>query len=148
MGPAARSPSARLLDVRLFGRHQVAAVVATLVDFTMMVAFVELTEAPPPLATLLSASLGGMTNFALSRQWAFRARHRGSVASQAVRYGLVCAGGAILNAGLLAAVLALASPSYVVTRAIVSILVSLAYTYPMHTRVVFRVAETGAGAAR
>ncbi len=133
---------ARLLDAALLGRHQIAAAIATLVDFSTMVALVELVHAAPAVATLLSATAGGVTNFTLGRTWAFRMRHRGSLASQAGRYALVCAGGALLNASLLGAILALASPSYVLARVVISALVSVAYTYPMHTRFVFRVAES------
>jgi len=134
---------ARLFDLRLLGRHQLAAALATAVDFTTMVALVELAGAPPPFATLASAMGGGLANFAISRLWAFRARHRGSMPAQATRYAIACAGGAVLNAGLLAIVLALGSPPYVLARAVVSVLVSVAYTYPMHTRFVFRAVRVG-----
>ncbi len=133
--------SARLLDIRLLGRHQLTAAVTTLVDFTMMVGLVELARIAPPTATLVSATVGGIFNFAVSRLWAFRARHRGSVTSQGARYAIVCAGGAFLNATLLAAVLAIVDPPYIVVRAAVSILVSIAYTFPMHTRFVFRAVQ-------
>lgn len=140
LGSADR-PSARLLDFRLFGRHQLAATFATLVDFAAMIALVELARATPPTATLISAAMGGVTNFTVGRTWAFRSRHRGSVTAQGTRYAIVCAGGAFLNASLLAAVLAIAVLPYVIVRAVVSVLVSLAYTYPMHARLVFRVVE-------
>ncbi len=139
MSETERASPARLLDLWLLGRHQIAAALATAVDFGVMVALVELVNAPPPVATLLSASAGGVTNFLLGRTWAFRARHRGTFASQAVRYAVVCAGGALLNASLLGALLAVVAPPYVVARILVSFLVSVAYTYPMHTRFVFRV---------
>lgn len=144
-GDERAEPAAPLADLRLLGRHQIAAALATLVDFAMMVALVELVGAAPAYATLLSAAAGGVTNFMLGRAWAFRERHRGSFGSQALRYAVVCAGGALLNASLLGAVLAVATPSYVVTRAIVSVLVSLAYTYPMHARFVFRAARPERG---
>lgn len=144
---APQATPARLLDVVLLGRHQFAAAVATLVDFSMMVAVVELLHAPPPYATLLSAATGGVTSFVLGRAWAFRARHRGSLPSQAVRYAAVCIGGAILNASLLGAMLELGSTPYVIARVVVSLLVSVAYSYPMHTRFVFRVAAPEEDAA-
>ena len=135
---------ARLLDAGLLGRHQLAAGLATLVDFAVMIALVELVHTAPPLATLISTAIGGATNFTLGRAWAFRARHRGSLASQALRYALVCAGGALLNASLLGMLLESAAMPYVVARVAVSVLVSVAYTYPMHTRLVFRVASNEA----
>ncbi|MBX3208683.1 MAG: GtrA family protein [Labilithrix sp.] len=146
-GERSTTAAAALLDVRLLGRHQLAAVVATLVDFASMIALVELAGAAPAYATLLSATAGGVTNFFLGRTWAFRERHRGTLAAQAARYALACAGGALLNASLLGATLALAAAPYVVARVVVSILVSIAYTYPMHTRFVFRVVDAEPEAA-
>ena len=129
---------ARLLDVRLLGKHQLAALLATAVDFSVMIALVELAGLPPPLATIAAAASGGVTNFTLGRAWAFRDVHTGSMGGQAARYAVVSAGGALLNAGVLAAMLAVSAIPYVLARLVVSYAVSLAYTYPMHTRVVFR----------
>lgn len=133
-----RAVGARLLDFRLLVRHQASAFIATAVDFTAMVALVELVGAPPPLATLVAAAIGGITNFILSRRWAFHELHRGSASGQAFRYALVCAGGALLNACLLRVALLLGGGSYVAARVLGSILVSALYTYPLHTRFVFR----------
>ena len=135
-----RTPRARvsLLDVSLLGRHQIAAALGTTADFTAMIALVELAGLAPPTATIASATLGAIVNFALSRGWAFRTRHDGTLASQASRYALVSAGGAVLNAGLLALALEV-TRGYAALRVGVAILVSVVYTYPLHTRVVFRV---------
>ena len=130
---------ARLLDVRLLGRHQLAAVAATAIDFAVMITLVELLRVSAPAATLLGALAGGVSNFTLSRVWAFAKRHDGSLASQAWRYAMVCAGGALLNAGAMAVVLAAVATPYALVRVAVSILVSALNTYPLHTRVVFRV---------
>lgn len=136
---------ADLRDLRLLGRHQIAAFVGTSADFGAMIALVELAHLAPETATVLSAITGGIVNFSLSRGWAFRGRHAGSTTGQAGRYALVSFGGALLNALLLGIVLrglhlvALDVP-YPFARAIVSVAVSLLYTYPLHTRVVFRVA--------
>ncbi|MCL2778295.1 MAG: GtrA family protein [Polyangiaceae bacterium] len=132
---------APLLDLRLLGRHQIAAGLATAVDFGTMVALVELLQLPPALATVLSATCGGIVNFTVERLWAFRRRHGGSARSQAGRYAAVSFGGAMLNAVLLQGILFLSSVPYVLARGFVSIAVSLAYAYPMHMRVVFRVAS-------
>lgn len=129
---------ARLLDVRLLGKHQLAALAATAVDFSVMIALVELAGLSPPLATIAAAASGGVTNFSIGRTWAFRGVHTGSMGGQAARYAVVSLGGALLNAGVLAAMLAVAVIPYVLARLVVSYSVSLAYTYPMHTRVVFR----------
>jgi putative flippase GtrA len=124
----------------LLGRHQVAAAAATTADFSAMIALVELGHRSPPIATLASAILGGVINFTLSRAWVYRARHEGTIGSQASRYAVVSLGGALLNAGLLAMVLASVQAPYPAARVVTAVAVSVLYTYPMHTRVVFRVA--------
>lgn len=124
------------IDLALLGRHQVAAFAATVVDFSAMIALVELLGVAPPLATIISAILGGVSNFTLSRTWAYRDRHEGEVQGQASRYAVVSLGGALLNGALVGV---LFSVPYVIARVIVSAAVSLLYTYPLHTRFVFRV---------
>ena len=130
----------RLVDVTLLGRHQIAAFAATAFDFGAMIVLVEIARLTPPAATMLSAMLGGLVNFTLSRTWAYRERHDGTLRSQASRYAIVSIGGALLNAGLLALALEVMG-GYAGLRVVVAILVSLLYTYPLHTRVVFRVAR-------
>jgi putative flippase GtrA len=125
-------------DLALLGRHQIAAFAATVVDFSAMIAFVELLGITPPLATIFSAILGGLSNFTLSRAWAYRDRHDGAVHDQALRYAVVALGGALLNGALVALLFFV---PYVVARVVVSLLVSVLYTYPLHTRFVFRVAR-------
>lgn len=144
MSANASPPSARptgLVDARLLGRHQGAAFVATCVDFACMVALVETAGAPPASATMLGALAGGVTNFLVTRRWAFHDRHSGSVSSQALRYAAVSLGGALLNAALVQAAIDATPAPYVLARLVGSFLVSVLYTYPLHTRVVFRVRE-------
>ncbi len=59
--------------------------------------------------------------------------------SQALRYGIVSFGGALVNASGLALLLRTVTIAYPIARVAVSVLVSLLYTYPLHTRFVFRV---------
>lgn len=129
--------------LRLFGKHQLAALVATGIDFGTMIALVELAHVAPPLATVGGAVCGGMTNFAIGRSWAFRGVHTGSLPGQAARYAAVSLGGALLNGALVAVVLAAVALPYVLARLIVAALVSVTYTFPLHTRVVFRARGPG-----
>jgi putative flippase GtrA len=124
--------------LRLFGKHQVAALVATGIDFSAMIVLVEVAHLAPPLATIGGAICGGVTNFAIGRTWAFRDVHTGSLQGQAARYAAVSFGGALLNGALVALLLEAAALPYVVARLLVAAFVSIAYTFPLHTRVVFR----------
>lgn len=133
------APRSKLLLVR----HQIAAAIGTAADFGAMIALVELVKLAPPVATVVSALVGGVVNFLVSRAWAFKDQHSGSTASQGMRYALASAGGALLNAALLAAFLRLTSAiPYPFARAAVAVAVSLLYTYPVHTRLVFRVGKS------
>lgn len=133
------SSRAALLDGRLVARHQIAAGIGTAADFSTMVLLVELAHLTPPVAAVLSALVGGVINFCVSRLWAFRERHGGTVGSQALRYAIVSSGGALLNGALLSMVLRIVEVPYPLARALVAVAIGLAYTYPLHTRFVFRV---------
>jgi putative flippase GtrA len=132
------SSLASIADVRRLVRHQAAAFAATCVDFTAMIALVELAGVRPGIATFLSAAAGGATNFVITRIWAFRSLHTGSIHGQATRYALASAGGALLNAVLLELALAIVALPYVLLRVVVSFLVGVLYTYPVHSMFVFR----------
>ena len=136
--PSSRAPARRWAKVLLV-RHQIAAAVGTAADFGAMIAGVQLLHLSPPIATLISAMIGGLVNFGASRLWAFDNTHSGSLGSQAWRYALAMLGGAALNALVLAGILAIVAIPYPFARAFVAVVVSLLYTYPVHTRLVFRV---------
>jgi putative flippase GtrA len=121
---------------RTLGRHQIGALAATAIDFGSMIACVEGLGMSPAGATALGATLGGVTNFALSRSWIFR-RHSGSASGQALRYALVSAAGAAWNALGEHLVADRAHVQYVVARAIVAIAVSLLWNFPMQREFVF-----------
>jgi putative flippase GtrA len=129
---------ARLLDVRLLGKHQLAALFATAVDFAIMIALVQLAGLPPPLAAFAGAACGGVTNFTLGRAWAFRGVHTGTLGAQAARYAVVSLGGALLNAATLALMLEVSPFPYMLARIAVSGAVSVAYAFPMQTLTAFR----------
>jgi putative flippase GtrA len=122
---------------RTLGRHQIGALAATAVDFGVMIALVQAAGMSPAAATAIGATLGGITNFMLGRAWVFRS-HSGPVGGQAIRYALVSAAGAAWNA-LGEHVLAdRVHVQYVLARALVSIAVSLCWSFPMHREFVFQ----------
>ncbi len=110
---------------------------ATLLDFTIMIACVEHLGLPPVLGTAIGAGAGAITNFMLARSWIFR-RHSGHWASQAIRYALVSGGGAGWNTLGEHLMHDIERVQYVVARALVSVAVSLLWSFPMQRRFVFR----------
>jgi putative flippase GtrA len=131
-GPAGPSGTWQTL-----GRHQVGAFVATAVDFSIMVLCVERLGLAPVAATAIGASVGAFTNFMLARAWIFR-RHEGHWAEQAIRYVLVSGGGAGWNTLGEHLMHDIERVQYVFARALVSVAVSLLWSFPMQRRFVFR----------
>jgi putative flippase GtrA len=122
---------------RTLGRHQVGSLVATAVDFGTMILCVEALGVSAVAGTALGASLGGVTNFALGRTWIFR-NHSGRLGGQALRYAVVSAAGAGWNALGEHVVHDRAHIQYILARALVSIVVSLLWNYPMQREFVFK----------
>jgi putative flippase GtrA len=122
---------------RTLGRHQLGSIAATIVDFLTMVFVVELAGATPVLGTACGATLGGVTNFLLGRRWIFAAV-AGPVLPQALRYAFVSAASAAWNTLGEYLLHNRVGAEYVAARAIVAILVSLLWNFPMQRHFVFR----------
>lgn len=136
--PSAMSrPPDRRGFLALFSRHQVAAVLATIVDFGVMALLVEVVGLRPFLATLGGATAGAFTNFQLGRHWIFAAREEGA-APQALRYALVSGASAGLNALGEYAMHDVLGVDYLPARAVIAVSVSVLWNFPMHRRFVFR----------
>ena len=117
-------------------RHQLGAVAATAVDYTVMIALVSGLGAAEALDTAIGAASGGVVNFTLGRRWIFR-RSEASAAPQARRYAMVSLGSLLLNtcgAHVLSGVL---HYPYVAARLAVSFAVSLLWNFPMQRSFVF-----------
>lgn len=132
-------PSERRSTLSLLGRHQAASVVSTAVDFATMTLLVELGWLLPATATFLGAAAGGVTNFTLGRH-VFGAMQGGATTlyGQALRYALVSAASAVLNAVGVHLLVHYVGAHYVLGRTAVAIGVSLAWNFPMQRRFVFR----------
>jgi putative flippase GtrA len=130
---------------RLLGRHQLGAVLATALDFLVMIAAVEGLHAAPALAAAAGAAAGAVANFALGRRWVFRATSA-DVLPQAGRYAAVSAASAGWNALGEYALNGAGHVEYVVARAMVALAVGLLWNFPLQRRFVFRDESTvGAG---
>ena len=132
------APGARLGV--LLGKHQLASVVSTAVDFGTMVAVVELAGLSPVVGTALGAAAGGVTNFQLGRHFTFAAGEH-AAAPQALRYAFVSAASAGLNALGEYALHGVLGMQYVWARAIVAVAVSFLWNFPLQRYFVFREAR-------
>lgn len=119
------------------GRHQLAAFAATAVDFLCMIGLVELGSASPVLATAVGAACGAVTNFALGRTAVFRATDD-AVPAQAARYALVSGTSLALNALGVHILAIVIGAHYLGARLLTSLVVSVAWNYPLQRNFVFR----------
>ena len=111
-------------------RHHTTAVLSTVVDYSVMVALVELGGLNPVPATALGALCGAVTNFTVNRRFTYRAAQV-PVGSQLWRFALVSAASLGLNTAgewLFHDVLGI---QYLGARVIASLIVSNGWNYPM-----------------
>jgi putative flippase GtrA len=123
--------------LRVFIRHQIGSVVSTAVDFSTMIAWVELGIGSPVSGTAIGATAGALSNFILGRQWIFAARGR-PVAGQMVRYAMVSASGLGWNTLGQALLLKATGLPYPLTRAMIAIAVGVLWNFPLQRWFVFR----------
>ncbi|RYE94611.1 MAG: GtrA family protein [Myxococcales bacterium] len=105
-------------------------------DLTVMLLLVEVVGLRPSLGALLGATVGAVFNFTASRRWVFPEGASKPAAGQALRYALVAAASAALNAAGVEAGEHLGVP-YEIGRLLTSLVVSLSWNYPMQRRFVF-----------
>jgi putative flippase GtrA len=101
-----------------------------------MIVCVSLVGATPVAGTIVGSVAGAFVSFTLGRRWIFDAE-RGSVVLQALRYALVSALSLCGNA-LGEWLLVHAHLHYMVARVLASLVVGVAWNFPMHRHFVFR----------
>jgi putative flippase GtrA len=135
-GPSAPTPARRSLFA-LLGRHQIASILSTAVDFGVMVLTVEILRRSAVVGTIAGATCGAVANFQLGRHWTFGAGDD-HPAPQALRYALVSGASAGLNALGEYGVHDGLGVQYFAARALVAVAVSLLWNFPMQRHFVFR----------
>jgi putative flippase GtrA len=128
--------TSRRHTLSLLSQHQIGALIATSVDYGVMILCVSLLGGTPVAGTILGSVAGAFVSFTLGRRWIFDAQ-RGSLPAQALRYAIVSALSLCGNA-LGEWLLVHAHLHYVVARVVASLVVGLAWNFPMHRHYVFR----------
>lgn len=122
--------------VTLLSQHQLSSLVATAVDYAIMIVCVSVFGLSPVVGTVLGALCGAVTSFTLGRRWVFDAR-KGDLRGQALRYAMVSTVSLCCNAGgewLLVRI----GLQYVIARVVASTVVGIGWNFPMHRHFVFR----------
>jgi putative flippase GtrA len=117
-------------------RHHTTAIVATAVDYVVMIVLVELARVGPVPATAVGALAGALTSFTMGRHFTYHVADV-PVRGQAWRYALVSAASLGLNAGGEYLFFHLVGLQYLMARVITSIIVNNAWNYPMQRFFVF-----------
>lgn len=121
-----------------FFRFQLTAFIATIVDFLMTILVKELTALHYSWAVAIGAGCGAITAFSINRYWVFQSLQLHPV-QQAIRYLLVVIGSIVLNTfGTYLVTENFHSP-YLISKAIIAILVGFTYSYHFSKRFVFYV---------
>lgn len=128
------TPSSATL--RQWLRHHTTAVVATAVDYAVMVVLVELAGVGPVPATAVGAFAGAVTGFIMGRHFTYRVASV-PVRAQAWRYALISAASLGLNAVGEYVFFHVVGLQYLVARVVTSIIVNNAWNYPMQRFFVF-----------
>jgi len=120
-----------------FSKAQIAALIATAVDFFCLIILVELFSVWYAYATAIAALLGAITHFFLGRHWSFVATSD-HWRQQAMRYGWVSLGSLILNTMIVYGITELMGIQYVISKIIASVIIGIAFNYPLHRHYVFK----------
>jgi len=107
-----------------FVRYAGAGVIGTAAHYAVLVALVQGAQAGPVAASTAGAIVGAGINYLLNHRFTFASgqSHRRALP----RFAAVAAAGVVLNALVLAAVLALAGPHYLVAQVVATLAVLLA----------------------
>jgi putative flippase GtrA len=117
-------------------RSQVAALIATVVDFSTMISLIEFAGVWYVAATAAGAFVGAVVNFFLGRHWSFTAGHQ-PIHGQFARYAIVSAVSLALNTLGVYLLTDYAGFHYTISRAITAVSVALLFNFPLHRRFVF-----------
>jgi putative flippase GtrA len=119
-----------------FSKSQVAAFLASVLDYGLVIGLVEVGHVWYVVATACGAFAGALANFLLNRHWSFRAAHR-AWEGQAFKYALVSGGSLALNTGGVYLATDGLGLHYAASVIVVSLLIGFAYNYPLQRYFVF-----------
>ena len=122
-------------NIRQLAAAGVGGAVGTGLDIAVLVLLVE-HGARVPVAAFFGAAAGALVNFTLNKYVAFRDRSP-VTASQLARFAIVALGTALLVAGGMELLAAQLHMPFLAAKAICSICVFAAWTYPAQRRLVF-----------
>jgi putative flippase GtrA len=120
-----------------FTKAQLAAVLATGVDFGITYLLLHFAGIPIVSAGATGTICGGTTNFLINRNWVFNAQEE-KWAAQLNRYVLVWIGNLVLNVSGLWLLTHYTGLKDMFAKIITAVTVAVCYNYPLQKRFVFK----------
>ena len=118
-------------------RAQITAMLATAVDFGVMIGLKELLDMWYLLAVTIGTLAGGTVGFLLGRNWAFLSKETKPV-DQVRRYFVVMLGSFVLNVGGVYLLVENTQLQYIASKIIVAVIVGIGFNFMLQRYYVFK----------
>ena len=122
--------------VTSFFRYNIVAIIATSVDFAVLVFFTEVLQYWYLFSALLGALAGGTTAFVLGRNWVFMPQN-GRLGVQTIRYMIVWTISIILNILSLFLLVEYCGLQYIISKIIVAMIIGIGFNFFMNKYFIF-----------
>ena len=123
-------------NFKKFIRFQLTALFATSIDFFVTIMLKEYFHQHYTLAVGVGACAGAFAAFTVNRYWVFRSLERNPM-GQVFRYFVIAAGSVILNTAGTYILTETINISYIVSKAIVALIIGFTYSFYFSKRFVF-----------
>ncbi|MCF2447445.1 GtrA family protein [Dyadobacter sp. CY345] len=120
-----------------FIKAQASSLTATFIDFSTTIVLVNFFLQEPFMSSVVGTTCGGLANFIINRYWVFDATEN-KISTQAFKYFLVWVGNLAFNASGMYLILHVTEWNYVVSKALVALVVGFGYNYVFQKKLVFR----------
>ena len=121
----------------ILGRHQLSSLIATGIDFSVLILCVEALKIWYVPATALGALVGGISNFFLNYYWVFFNRVS-PVTVKMQRYFLILICSLLLNTLLVFLLTNFGKIEYVCSKVISAIIIGVCFNFQLHRYYVFK----------
>lgn len=122
-----------------FFKANISSLIASVSDYLITIIAVQLFCTNPVIGGIIGTTSGGVINFLIGRHWVFVSKSANGYI-QGLKYLMVWCGNLILNATGMYLFTKL-GPNYIVAKVVTSLMVSLAYNYPLQKHYVFKTIE-------
>jgi putative flippase GtrA len=123
--------------MRTFLKANIASLTASFCDYLVTFILVHFLKLDAVFSSILGTIVGGITNFIIGRYWVFKSVDAGAF-HQGKKYFISWAGNMILNAVGVYLLIRIAGLHYMIAKVAISVLVAVAYNYPVQKNYVFK----------